>query len=206
MVESWLADVDSTEMPWVRVFGDINYRILAIGLDLACERYEAAADAAEALMEEAVARRRWSEVVMVSARWAVALHHLGREEQARVVLRSALDRGARGGFVRAFYVPGFDTLTKFADVWSEQLEYQPVRRELRDILGADKHGDTAAISKRELEVLRLVAEGRTNQQIAAAMFISTNTVRNHLVRAGQRLHAKNRQEAVARARELGLLE
>jgi len=53
--------------------------------------------------------------------------------------------------------------------------------------------------------LQLVAKSRSNQQIADAIYISINTVRNHLVNICRRLDASSRSEAVARARELGIL-
>jgi LuxR family transcriptional regulator, maltose regulon positive regulatory protein len=206
LVESWLADVDSSEYPWARVLGDINLRILAISLDLVRERFEDAVTAIERMMAEAVATQRWAEVIPLMAHLAIALHQLGREEQAAGVWRQALQRGVSGGFIRGFSVPGFDTASLFADVLSEQKAFLPIQRGLQDIAGNGRGAEPVAVSKRELEVLRLVAEGRTNQQIAASMFISTNTVRNHLVRIGQRLQAHNRQEAVTRARQLGILD
>jgi LuxR family maltose regulon positive regulatory protein len=206
LVESWLVDVEAIEYPQVQVFGDINHRMLAITLDLRRERYSDAASKAERMTRNAIASQRWAEAIPFSIRWAVALHQMGSTDRANAVLRVALEHGEPGGFVRAFTVPGFDTATMFRDVWSERQEYQAIRRALQEISGKSVQGDVTPISRRELEVLRLVAEGRSNQQIAAAMYISTNTVRNHLARISQRLHAQNRLEAVARARELGILE
>jgi DNA-binding CsgD family transcriptional regulator len=58
---------------------------------------------------------------------------------------------------------------------------------------------------REIELLRLVALGRSNQQIANDLFISANTVRNHLVKICRRLNTSSRLEAVTRAQQLGLI-
>jgi len=62
-----------------------------------------------------------------------------------------------------------------------------------------------ALSERELEVLRLVALGRSNSQIAAKLFLAVGTVKSHLHTISGKLGASNRVEAVARGRELGLL-
>lgn len=62
------------------------------------------------------------------------------------------------------------------------------------------------LSDRELEVLRLVADGRTNREIARRLFLSEATVKTHLVHAFGKLHADSRTEAVAKAREHGLLD
>ncbi|MBB1509433.1 response regulator transcription factor [Tessaracoccus sp. MC1756] len=62
-----------------------------------------------------------------------------------------------------------------------------------------------AVSARELDVLRLVAEGSTNREIARQLFISEGTVKTHLVHAFGKLGADSRTAAVAAARRHGLL-
>jgi LuxR family maltose regulon positive regulatory protein len=62
------------------------------------------------------------------------------------------------------------------------------------------------LSERELEVLRLMARGASNQQIAQQLVITVGTVKSHINHILGKLAAHNRTEAVARARELGLLE
>lgn len=61
------------------------------------------------------------------------------------------------------------------------------------------------ISQRELEILKLVALGSTSQEIANSLVITSGTVKWHLSNIYSKLDAKNRTQAVARARELGLL-
>ena len=61
------------------------------------------------------------------------------------------------------------------------------------------------LSPRELEVLRLLAAGRPNQQIAEELVVAPNTVKKHVTHILEKLGAANRTEATARARELGLL-
>jgi LuxR family transcriptional regulator, maltose regulon positive regulatory protein len=62
-----------------------------------------------------------------------------------------------------------------------------------------------ALSQRELEVLRLMAEGLTNEQIAARLIIALGTVKAHIHNISGKLGAQNRAHAVALAKELGLL-
>jgi LuxR family maltose regulon positive regulatory protein len=61
------------------------------------------------------------------------------------------------------------------------------------------------LSERELEVLRFVAQGLSNQEIAQKLFVALSTVKGHNQRIFAKLEARSRTEAVARARELGLL-
>jgi len=61
------------------------------------------------------------------------------------------------------------------------------------------------LSARELEVLRLVATGANNKEIAATLFIAEGTVKNHLTSILAKLQARDRMQATIRARELGIL-
>jgi LuxR family maltose regulon positive regulatory protein len=62
-----------------------------------------------------------------------------------------------------------------------------------------------SLSERELEVLRSVAEGKSNQQIADALILATGTVKKHLNNIFGKLGVQSRTQCVARARELNLL-
>jgi DNA-binding CsgD family transcriptional regulator len=61
------------------------------------------------------------------------------------------------------------------------------------------------ISEREIEVLREIAAGKSNKEIAGRLKVSPNTVKTHIARLYEKLSAKRRTDAIARARELGLL-
>lgn len=61
------------------------------------------------------------------------------------------------------------------------------------------------ISPRELTVLQQLAAGRSNKEIAAALDVSPNTVKTHVARLFEKLEAKRRTDAIARARALGIL-
>ena len=61
------------------------------------------------------------------------------------------------------------------------------------------------ISPREFEVLRQLAAGRSNKEIANALSVSPNTVKTHVARLYQKLEAARRTEAILKARELGLI-
>lgn len=81
---------------------------------------------------------------------------------------------------------------------------EPDLRRLADLMGGA--ADEGPLSARELEVLRLVAQSRTSQEIAAALGISRHTVRRHVENVFARLGVSSRAAAVAYAYEHGLLE
>jgi LuxR family maltose regulon positive regulatory protein len=61
------------------------------------------------------------------------------------------------------------------------------------------------LSERELEVLRLIAEGLTNPEIASRLFLSLHTIKAHARHIYGKLGVRNRTQAVAKARALGVL-
>ena len=62
------------------------------------------------------------------------------------------------------------------------------------------------LTEREKEVLRLVAEGSTNRDIASQLNVTENTVKYHLKNILEKLHLRNRAQAVAYAMQTGLLK
>jgi DNA-binding CsgD family transcriptional regulator len=65
--------------------------------------------------------------------------------------------------------------------------------------------ETLGISGRELEVLKLLAAGQSNKEIARQLDLSPNTVKTHIAKLFEKLQARRRTEAILRARELGML-
>ncbi len=65
--------------------------------------------------------------------------------------------------------------------------------------------DDLGITRRELEILELIAQGMSNREIAGKLFVSENTVKTHCSHAFDKLGAKRRTQAVQLGKELGLL-
>ncbi len=61
------------------------------------------------------------------------------------------------------------------------------------------------LTRRELEVLQLLADGQANKEIARALGVSPNTVKTHLARLFEKLGASSRTAAIARGRDLGII-
>jgi DNA-binding CsgD family transcriptional regulator len=81
----------------------------------------------------------------------------------------------------------------------------PRRPPAGDFTVNERARESLGISGRELEVLVLLAAGRSNKQIASQLDVSPNTVKTHVARLFEKLDVSRRTEAILRARELGML-
>lgn len=91
--------------------------------------------------------------------------------------------------------------------WRELQLRQPQRLRTSEMsiteLSVEAHS-SSPLSKRELEVLQLIAQGNSNQQIADVLFISLHTVKTHARRINGKLGVERRTQAVAKAKLLGV--
>jgi DNA-binding NarL/FixJ family response regulator len=69
----------------------------------------------------------------------------------------------------------------------------------------DEREVQVGLRPREIDVLRELSAGRSNQEIADALGLRVNTVKSYLKSAMSQLHVRNRMQAVLRAQELGML-
>lgn len=124
-------------------------------------------------------------------------------------LFEAIKSGAAG-----YILKSTDTAAFFAHVEAAAAGDAPISRPLagkilaefaRQLAEADD-GAAGRLTERERQVLSLVSEGLTNRSIAAQLSLSENTVKYHLKNILQKLHLRNRAQAVAYALESGLLK
>ena len=122
------------------------------------------------------------------------------------VLAAALRAGARGYVVKgsepADIARALEGVARGQVVFGEQIALAA----LAQASGRAPTGPAAAfpgLTAREVDVLTLLAEGRSNTDIAAALFLSPKTARNHVSSILGKLGAATRAEAVARARDAG---
>jgi LuxR family maltose regulon positive regulatory protein len=131
----------------------------------------------------------------------------------------ALELGARGRYIRVFIEAGAPVAAVLREI-SAQDPQQPYLQQLLAAFSTEERAEVVEpsqsttakaqqliepLSQRELEVLRLIADGRANGAIAAALTIELGTVKRHVHSLLGKLQAPSRTAAVARARELGLL-
>jgi len=146
---------------------------------------------------------------------------LDQPHAAQDFLHRALDLGAPERPLRVFLDEGPSLMTLLSE--RRSLELPPFERayleEILDAWNAETQPVTAAsrrpagppglvepLSFRELEVLRWLAEGKSNQQIAAGLVLSLNTVKKHVSTIMDKLGASNRTQAVQIARQIGILD
>jgi LuxR family maltose regulon positive regulatory protein len=132
----------------------------------------------------------------------------GREPEARKTLSQALEAAA-GGVLQPFDV----LMKEHADWLRGQLKASPALagQQLLEHFPpattrpAVESAPTEQLSSRELAVLRLIAQGCSNQEISEQLFISLHTVKTHASHINSKLGVERRTQAVARAKELGLM-
>lgn len=69
----------------------------------------------------------------------------------------------------------------------------------------DKVIETLGLTQKEIEVLSLLADGGSNGEIAETLFVSTSTVKTHLIHIYQKLEVSRRTEAIRKGRELRII-
>ncbi|HEX5506551.1 MAG TPA: LuxR C-terminal-related transcriptional regulator [Thermomicrobiales bacterium] len=150
---------------------------------------------------------------------AVAFQAHGDTGEAARLLGEALALAEPGGFIRLFVDEGLPMVQLLSAVaaqgtmpgYSGKLlaacEAEARRREGGAALPLAPPARSLAepLSRRELEVLRLIAQGLSNREIGGRLFLALDTVKGHNRQIFGKLHVQRRTEAIARARELGLL-
>lgn len=123
-------------------------------------------------------------------------------------LVSALQAGAQGYLLKNMTSDEFLSMLQGLGRGEAPLSRSMTGRLFREVArSADAPAARdALLTERELELLRWVAEGYVNKEIAREMSISENTVKYHLKNVMQKLHVRNRAEAVARAVQQNYLD
>jgi LuxR family transcriptional regulator, maltose regulon positive regulatory protein len=162
---------------------------------------------------------RLLEVLVVQS---VALFVNGDQEQAVELLRNVLARAEPAGWIRLFLDEGTPMVKLLSVVAAQGLSSDYVNELLVAFEAEKKHEWQAIVvpgsrrphagsslveplSQRELDVLKLIARGLSNREISARLYLALDTVKGHNRRIFEKLQVQRRTEAVARARELGLL-
>ncbi|HKF57204.1 MAG TPA: LuxR C-terminal-related transcriptional regulator, partial [Blastocatellia bacterium] len=180
----------------------------------------------EPLRRESDARGWEDECLKAMVLQALVHYACSEADKAAQQLGDALVRAVPGGFVRLFVDEGAPMARLLSEASNRGIMPDYVGK-LLSVLEAEGHSNEARhqknagksspsgsrpsqpliepLSQRELEVLRLIAEGLSNREISERLFVALITVKGHNQRIFGKLQVQRRTEAVARARELGLL-
>jgi LuxR family maltose regulon positive regulatory protein len=223
--ERWLQESGlSTQDPDYR--SEFEYVTLARVL-MALGEHDEAWNLLERLLRWEESRERGGRVVEILTLRALNLSARGRRSEAVDVLRTALALAEPEGYVRTFTDEGPPMVALLEQVRKAR---RPSQRDagsgasaeyvagLLAALGAEDPSRAGSlppgapghlaeiVSEREIEVLRLLASGTANREIAEKLFLSLDTVKTHLKHIYSKLGVHSRTQAVAQARELGLIQ
>ena len=183
------------------------------GLLLRQERYRESLRKLEALRETCITRNMMMPVIDIDLMRSVALYGLDRPEHADALLAQAIELCENEGYIRMVlnYAP---ILTKMTRTHSRDsriseffanLDSDACRKRNASALTPGKGHCGEGLTQREIEMLRLIAAGFQNKEIAARECVSLNTVKTHNRHIFDKLDVKTRVQAIRRAKDLQLL-
>lgn len=159
----------------------------------------------------------WADnLLKVTVLQAVTCHAHGEKDKAVQLLGDALVLAEPGGFIRTFVDEGPPMAQLLSDAAARGIKPDYIckllaaleveerqRQDKSDLPNAQPHIEL--LSQRELEVLQLIVQGLSNREIGRRLFLALDTIKGHNRRIYEKLQVQRRTEAIARARELGLL-
>ena len=166
----------------------------------------------EPLCQQAEAKCWEDERLKVLVLQALAYQADGHKDRAALVLGEALVLAEPAGCIRSFVDEGLPMAQLLSEVAAGRVlpghpgkllaafEAEQWRSE-----GKSDLSPVQPLSQRELEILQLIAQGLSNHEIGERLFLALDTVKGHNRRIYDKLQVERRTEAVARARELGIL-
>lgn len=204
MASYWLEDTLAQSAQISRFERLTQARIL-----LALERWEDATKLLDELKTNALHNRLYGDLISILLLLGKERQARGQSQEALQYVAQAVEHGEQERYIHTFLDEG-EPIYQLCLQLASQL---PKNRYLQQLLqGFDKitprpiqlpFGET--LSQREVEVLYLMAEGTSNEDIAERLFLTTGTVKWHVHNILGKLAAKNRIQAVNKAKESGLL-
>ena len=172
------------------------------------------------LLEANIARQGWGQVIQLRIFDSLAAFSQDNPEDVFVSIKHALQLAEHENYQRIFLDEGenMQAILLQADERLVGEDEEDLTNYVRQLLRSFReepflsHGEDPSLyalpyslSEREIEVLKLLREGLSNQEIATRLYISLNTVKAHLKSIYSKLEVNNRVQAIARGRELDLI-
>jgi LuxR family maltose regulon positive regulatory protein len=178
----------------------------------------------EPVLQRATTGQRWGHVMEIHLLQALAHQMCHEKSQALDALSEAVRLGEPGGYIRRFIEEGPPMAELLSKLREKQRKLGPTPYLDRMLAAFPLQNQTLtsqskraaahtlvqplleSLSGREQQVLQLLAQGASNQEIAQQLVIAYDTVKRHVSHIFSKLGVQNRVHAVRRAQELGLLE
>ena len=165
--------------------------------------------------QQAEAKRLPQRLLLVLAVQSITLYANGDKEKAVELLGEVLAMAEPGGYIRLFLDEGALMAQLLLEAASRGVMPNYVSKLLAAIeaekrINEDKPDPSSAgslvesLSQRELEILKLIAQGLSNREIGERLFLALDTIKGHNRKIFDKLQVQSRTEAIARAHELGL--
>ncbi|MFN2166613.1 MAG: LuxR C-terminal-related transcriptional regulator, partial [Anaerolineae bacterium] len=202
--ERWAQETGLSPADHPHHWDEFTY-LVYVRLLLAQDRLEDAQRLLETMYHSAAAGERCRKLITIALMQALVHQAAGRSKQALERVAEALSLAAPEGYLCAFLEEGHELVALLPR--ARHLAPDFVDR----VLAAASAGRprlqalVEPLSERELEILRLIAAGRSNPEIAELLFLSLNTVKWHAKNLYSKLNVSSRIEAAALAQELELI-
>jgi LuxR family maltose regulon positive regulatory protein len=212
-------DVNDTDWPYSR---EVEYLTLARVL-IAQGKSEGVEDILDRLLQTAEADKRTGDSIEILIQQALYLYASNKKSRAFQRIERALILAEPEGFIRSFIDEGESIrllLLDYQALISRKIGDAITGESLQLLTYTDKLlasfsqpasvGKTKdelilePLSERELDILRLIATGRSNKEIAEILVIAVSTVKSHINNLYGKLGAQRRTQAIAIARDMGL--
>ena len=170
----------------------------------------------ERLLKAAEEGGRKGSVIEILVLQAIAYHAQGDLPAALLPLQHALALAEPEGYVRMFLDEGSSMMQLLREASAREIMPDYTDKLLAAFEAEKRKSEDKPdlppaqpliepLSQRELEVLQLIAQGLSNREIGERLFLALDTVKGHNRKIFDKLQVQSRTEAIARARELGLL-
>jgi LuxR family maltose regulon positive regulatory protein len=213
----WVKELDITERNGTP-FTHEREEVARVRILLATDEPKVALQRLEPILVRATTGQRWGHVIEMQLLQALAYQMCQEETKALVALSEAVRLAEPEGYIRCFVDEGASMETLLYHLRKRDGKQGPTPY-LDTLLAAFQQESTAHIpkkeqtkaqalpnplSERELQVLQLLAQGASNQEIAQELVIAIDTVKRHVSHIFSKLGVQNRVQAVRQAQALGL--
>jgi len=218
--QAWVQERGLSVTDEVNYLGEYEYLTLA-RVRLGEGVFTGVNELLEGLLALAETQKRTGSMVEILVTQALVHQAQGNQNRALAALEHALTLAEPEGYLRTFVDEGETMQLLISDVrltiathahpllgYVERvLDFFPQQPEdkLQSKIANQKSKIIEPLTERELEILHFIAEGHSNAEISQRLYLALSTVKGHNLRIFNKLQVQNRTEAVARARELGLL-